>query len=148
MSEQRRGEWAPQGDIDANNALITKYLPGYLGLQFTALAHGRAEARLEVQPHHLAPNGFLHAATVVTLADTAAGFGSRHSLPEGANGFTTIDLSCSYLGTATEGAIACVAEMVHGGKSTQVWDVKVRREADDKVIALFRCTQMVLYPRQ
>ena len=140
-------EWAPHGDIDANNQLIQSYLPGHVGVEFTALEHGMAAARLEIQPHHLAPNGFLHAATPVTLADTAAGFGCRHSLPEGANGFTTIDLSCSDLGTATEGAITCVAEMVHGGRTTQVWDVKVRRESDDKVIALFRCTQMVLYPR-
>ena len=148
MSKLGTGENAPLGDIEANNQLVKKYLPGYMGLRFTALSAGRAEARLEISQNHLAPNGFLHAATVVTLADTAAGFGCRHSLPEGATGFTTIDLSCSYLGTATEGAIACVAEMVHGGRSTQVWDVKVRRESDDRVIALFRCTQMVLYPRK
>ena len=147
MDRQSRGEWAPHGDLDANNEMIQSYLPGHVGVEFTALEHGRAEARLEIQPHHLAPNGFLHAATPVTLADTAAGFGCRHSLPEGANGFTTIALTCSYLGTATEGAITCVAEMVHGGRTTQVWDARVRREADDKVIALFRCTQMVLYPR-
>ncbi|HEV1996572.1 MAG TPA: PaaI family thioesterase [Candidatus Dormibacteraeota bacterium] len=147
MSEESRGEWAPHGDIDAHNKLARDYLPGHMGVVFTGLEHGRAEARLEIRHHHLAPNGFLHAATPLSLADTAAGFGCRHSLPEGANGFTTIDLSCNYLGTATEGAILCVAEMVHGGRSTQVWDVKVRRESDDKVIALFRCTQMVLYPR-
>lgn len=118
-----------------------------MGVEFTAIEHGRVEARLPIQQHHLAPNGYLHAASVVALADTAAGFGSRHSLPEGGVGFTTIDLSCSYLGTATEGALACVAEMVHGGRTTQVWDVKVRREADAKVVALFRCTQLVIYPR-
>ncbi|MGI8609762.1 MAG: PaaI family thioesterase [Candidatus Dormibacteria bacterium] len=148
MSEKREMKWAPHGDVEANNELIKGFLPGHMGVQFTAIEHGRCEARLEIQPHHHAPNGFLHAATPVTLADTAAGFGCRHSLPEGANGFTTIDLSCSYLGTATEGSIACVAEMVHGGRSTQVWDVRVRRESDDRVIALFRCTQMVLYPRE
>ena len=147
MSEQRHGEWAPHGDIDANNQMARSYLPGHMGVVFTSLEHGRAEARLDIQPHHLAPNGFLHAATPVSLADTTAGFGCRHSLPEGASGFTTIDLSCSFLGTATEGAIKCIAEMAHGGRSTQVWDAKVRRESDEKVIALFRCTQMVLYPR-
>lgn len=118
-----------------------------MGVEFTAIEDARVAGRLAIEQHHLAPNGFLHAATVVTLADTCAGFGCRHNLPAGATGFTTIDLSCSYLGTATEGAITCVAEMVHGGRTTQVWDVKVRREGDDKVIALFRCTQMVLYPR-
>ncbi|GAC1330653.1 MAG: PaaI family thioesterase [Candidatus Dormibacteria bacterium] len=134
-------------DVTVLNEFVKDYLPGYMGVEFTSVTSGRVEARLEIQPHHMAPNGFLHAASVVTLADTAAGFGCRHSLPRGANGFTTIDLACNYLGTATDGAIACVAELVHGGKSTQVWDVKVRREQDEKVIALFRCVQMVLYPR-
>jgi uncharacterized protein (TIGR00369 family) len=148
MTQGRRGEWAPHGDLEANNRLVQGYLPGHMGVVFTALEHGHAAARLEIKPHHLAPNGFLHAATVVTLADTTAGFGCRHSIPEEAEGFTTIDLSTSFLSTATEGSIACDAEMVHGGKTTQVWDVKVRREADARVIALFRCTQMVLYPRK
>jgi 1,4-dihydroxy-2-naphthoyl-CoA hydrolase len=76
-----------------------------------------------------------------------AGFGCRHSLPDGAEGFTTIDLTCSYLGTATEGVITVVANMVHGGRTTQVWDAEVRREGVEKPMALFRCTQMVLYPR-
>jgi uncharacterized protein (TIGR00369 family) len=102
---------------------------------------------MEVQQHHMAPNGFMHAATVVALADTAAGFGCRNSLPAGASGFTTIDLTCSYLGTASDGVISCVASMVHGGRTTQVWDVQVRREGVEKPMALFRCTQMVLYPR-
>lgn len=147
MTDAREFRWATDVDLDSNNELIRDYLPGHVGVQFTAISGGRIEARLEIQAHNMAPNGFLHAASVVALADTAAGFGCRHSLPEGADGFTTIDLSCSYLGTAAEGGIACVAEMVHGGRTTQVWDVKVRREPDDKVIALFRCTQMVLYPR-
>jgi uncharacterized protein (TIGR00369 family) len=147
MSGNRPDEHVPLGDLEANNRLIGAYLPGHLGVQFTALSPGRVEARLDIKPHHLAPNGYLHAATVVTLADTSAGFGSRHSLPEGAVGFTTIDLTCSYLGTAIEGAITCLAEMAHGGRTTQVWDVRVRREPDDRVIALFRCTQLLIYPR-
>ena len=140
-------KWAADRDPAANNDLVSAYFPGHVGVEFISIEDRRVTGRLAIQQHHLAPNGFLHAATVVTLADTCAGFGCRYNLPAGASGFTTIDLTCSYLGTATEGAIACVAEMVHGGRTTQVWDVKVRREGDDKVIALFRCTQMVLYPR-
>lgn len=140
-------EWEKRRDPASNNELISGFFPGHVGVEFTSIDDRRVTGRLEVQQHHMAPNGFMHAATVITLADTCAGFGCRHNLPQGAVGFTTIDLACNYLGTATEGAIACVAEMVHGGRTTQVWDVKVRREGDDKVIALFRCTQLVIYPR-
>ena len=122
-------------------------LPGHMGIEITAVAEGSLSARLEVKPHLLAPNGFLHAGTVVTLADTAAGYGCVANLPEGANGFTTIELKSNHLGTARDGAIAVVATAVHLGKTTQVWDAVVSNEASGKTIALFRCTQMVLYPK-
>ncbi len=122
-------------------------LPGFLGIEITRVGKGEVAARLEIKPHHLAPNGFLHAGTVITLADTAAGYACIANLPEGANSFTTIELKSNHLGTARDGAIACVAKPAHLGKTTQVWDVVVTNEANDKTIALFRCTQMILYPK-
>ena len=122
-------------------------LPGHLGIEVTRIGDAELEARLEVKPHLLAPNGFLHAGTVVTLADTAAGYACFINLPEGASGFTTIELKSNHLGTARDGAISCVAKAAHLGRTTQVWDVVVSNEANGKTIALFRCTQMVLFPK-
>jgi uncharacterized protein (TIGR00369 family) len=122
-------------------------LPGLVGLVVTAIESGRAEGHLDVEPHHLAPNGFLHAATVIALADTLAGYGCVMSLPEGATGFTTIELKSNFLGTARSGTIAATVKLAHGGRTTQVWDGEVVDRASGKAIALFRCTQMVLYPR-
>jgi 1,4-dihydroxy-2-naphthoyl-CoA hydrolase len=96
-----------------------------------------------VRPDLLAPNGYLHAGAVVALADTACGYGCFASLPEGGAGFTTIELKTNFLGTAREGTLDCEALRVHGGRTTQVWDATVRSEA--KTIALFRCTQLILY---
>jgi uncharacterized protein (TIGR00369 family) len=93
----------------------------------------------------MAPNGFLHAGSVVTLADTCAGYGCVANLPEGAVGFTTIELKSNHLGTARDGTVACVAKAVHLGRTTQVWDAVVRHKETGKTLALFRCTQMVLY---
>ena len=92
----------------------------------------------------LAPHEFLHAGTVVALADTSAGYGCLASLPEGANSFTTIELKANFLGTAREGRISCEAILAHGGRTTQVWDATVTND-DGKTIALFRCTQLLLY---
>jgi uncharacterized protein (TIGR00369 family) len=122
-------------------------LPGLMGVEATAIEEGRIAARLRILPHHLAPNGFLHAAAVISLADTACGYGALRSLPAGGTGFTTIELKANFLGTAREGAIACEARLVHGGGTTQVWDATVVDERTAKTIALFRCTQLVLYPR-
>lgn len=123
-------------------------LPGLVGLQVTAVEADTIRARLDVRPELLAPNGFLHAATVIALADTACGYGALAFRAEGATGFTTVEVKSNFLGTAREGAIQTVARKVHGGRTTQVWDAEVTNEADGKLIALFRCTQMMLYPRK
>ena len=123
-------------------------LPDLLGLEWTQAVHGRVTGRMTVAKHHMAPNGFLHAASVIALADSACGYGCVVSLPEGASGFTTIELKSNFLGTVREGgSVACEATLAHGGRTTQVWDAVVTAEATGKTIALFRCTQMVLYPK-
>ncbi len=123
------------------------FLPGLLGLEILALTPGKLYSRLAVRPELLAPNGFLHAASVIALADTTCGYGSIAHLPEGASSFTTIELKANFLGTVREGAIACEASAVHLGRNTHVWDALVTDEASGRKIALFRCTQMVLWPR-
>ncbi|WP_425409423.1 PaaI family thioesterase [Hyphococcus sp.] len=128
------------------NSYGADYLPGLLGLHFTGIGEGWAEAELEVRQAVMAPNGFLHAGTIVTLADSACGYGCVRSLPEGASGFTTIELKSNFLGTAREGVIECRAEAAHLGRTTQLWDATVKHRDTGKSIALFRCTQMVLWP--
>ena len=132
---------------DAFNTFGATYLPGHLGIQITEVSPGKLAAEMPVAPHLLAPNGYLHAGSVVTLADTCAGYGCISNLPEGAQNFTTIELKSNHLGTAREGTIACVAIAVHLGRTTQIWDATVTDKASGKTIALFRCTQMILYPK-
>lgn len=121
-------------------------LPGHMGLEIVDLEPGRCEMRVDVRRHHLAPNGYLHAATIVALADTAAGFGCVASLPDGASGFTTIELKSNHLGTVLEGGIRTEASLLHGGRTTQVWDAAVMEDATDRRLAFFRCTQLIVYP--
>ena len=122
-------------------------LPGVLGIEFDSVETGLVSSRLFVERRHMAPNGFLHAASVIALADTSCGYGSQVSLPAGATGFTTVELKSNFMGTAAAGdVITCRAWLVHGGRSTQVWDAEVFDESG-RTMALFRCTQMVLYPK-
>jgi uncharacterized protein (TIGR00369 family) len=121
----------------------TDRLPGLLGVDVVEFAEGVVRARVDLRPHHLAPNGYLHAGTVVSLADTACGYGCVLSLPDGATGFTTIELKTNFLRTATAGTLACEARLVHGGRTTQVWDAIVR-DGSERTLALFRCTQLLL----
>jgi len=132
--------------LEQMNARLPSTLPGYIGLEIVEIDGPRVSARLTIRPELLAPNGFLHAATVVALADTACGFGAVANLPAEARGFTTIELKTNFLGTAHEGTITCTATLLHGGRTTQVWDATVQGP-NGRTMALFRCTQMILYPR-
>ena len=122
-------------------------LPGLIGLTILEAEEGKISSRLDLREELMAPNGYLHAATVVAIADTSCGYGTFVNLPEGAQSFTTIELKCNFVGTKRGGAIGCEAKLVHGGSTTQVWDATVSDEESSKPIALFRCTQMILYPR-
>ena len=121
-------------------------LPGHMGLELVELEEGLALMRCEITEVHMAPNGYLHAASIVALADTAAGYGTVASFPARATGFTTIELKANFVGTLLEGAMKAEARLTHGGRTTQVWDVDVTAEESGKSLGLFRCTQMILYP--
>ena len=129
------------------NQLGDGYMPGHLGLVITHVGDREVRAMLKVTRALLAPNGYLHAGTVVTLADTSAGYGCVASLPKGAEGFTTIETKSNHLGTAREGTVLCVARCLHAGRTTQVWDAVVTHEGSGRQICAFRCTQMILWPR-
>ena len=133
-------------DAASFNARGKDHLPGLVGVEIVEVREGAVSSRLKIRQDLLAPNGFLHAATVITLADTSAGYGTIAHAPEGASGFTTIELKTNFLGTVLEGALRCEATAVHIGRTTQVWDAVVSDEATGKTLALFRCTQMILWP--
>jgi uncharacterized protein (TIGR00369 family) len=136
-------------------------LAGELGLVWEEIERGRVTGRFTVELRHMAPlgvlqgaqgvakNGFVHAASVIALADSACGFGVGASLPEGAAAFTTIELKSNFLGSAKIGEeVGCEARLTHGGRTTQVWDAEAVNRTTGKTMALFRCTQMLLYPKR
>lgn len=132
---------------DALREASKSTLPGHMGVELIEIGDANCRMRCEIQPFHLAPNGYLHAGAVITLADTAAGFGCVGNFPDGATGFTTIELKSNFTGTLLDGSMLAEAEMIHGGRTTQVWDVEVSDEASGRKLAYFRATQMILYPR-
>jgi 1,4-dihydroxy-2-naphthoyl-CoA hydrolase len=137
-------QYNPERNAAFYNGLSPGHLPGLLGIQILDVGQGRLKAQLEVRKDLHAPNGFLHAGTVVTLADTACGYGCSAHLPATAKGFTTIELKSNHLGTALDGVIEVEARATHLGRTTHVWDAEVRHQQTGKTIALFRCTQMIL----
>lgn len=129
---------------DQASAFGQGYLPGPIGVEFLDVGDGFVEAELAIRKERMAPNGFLHAASIVALADTACGYGCMQAVPEGAAGFITLELKSNFLSAARDGVIACRAEAQRLGRITQLWDATVKAQESGMTIALFRYTQMVL----
>jgi uncharacterized protein (TIGR00369 family) len=129
------------------NEFASRKHPGIVGIEVLSVEPDLVTGRLDVTEEVVAGTGFLWAPVVITLADWLCACGIGPSLPEGA-GFTTIEIKTNFLGTVRQGgAVFGRAWPVHQGRSTQVWDSEIRDEASERVIALFRCTQMVLHPK-
>ena len=129
------------------NGAGAEYLPGHMGLVFLKVEPDEVIARMAIRKEIDSWNGYLHAGSVVSLADTCCGYGTVRSLPQGAAGFTTIELKSNFFGSAREGEVVCVARPLHQGRTTQVWDATVTAEGATKPMAQFRNTQMILWPK-
>ena len=132
---------------DQLNRLGIGHFPGHIGMLIKQVSESEIRAELPISAHLMAPNGYLHAGSIVTLADTCAGYGCRVNLPAGATGFTTIEIKSNFLSTARDGTVECTAVPAHRGRTTQVWDATVTHRETGKTLALFRCTQLLLYPQ-
>jgi 1,4-dihydroxy-2-naphthoyl-CoA hydrolase len=130
------------------NSAGANKLPGHLGIVIMEVSALRVSGELPVVESVMAPNGYLHAGTIVTLADTVCGYGCVANLPADASGFTTIELKSNHLGTTLDGTIVAVATPLHRGKTTQVWDAIVTHKESGRTLAVFRCTQLILYAKQ
>ena len=129
-----------------NDANVGK-LPCHLGLAITEVEDGKVVGRFEVRPDLVAHTGYLLAGAVLSVADILCAYGVSTAWPDGANGFTTVEVKSNFVGTVREGFVRCTATLLHGGRTTQIWDARVEAEATGKLMAAFRCTQMILYPR-
>jgi 1,4-dihydroxy-2-naphthoyl-CoA hydrolase len=121
-------------------------LPGFLGIELVSVGDGAIEGRLPLRDDLMqVAGGILHAGTVIAFADSLAGWGCLAAMPDGASAFVTAELKANMVASTRQpDVLTGVGILVHGGRSTQVWDVTVARESDGRALAHFRCTQHLL----
>lgn len=130
---------------DLNEANAGK-LAEHLGLVITEVGDGRVVGRFTVRPDLVSHTGYLLAGAGLTLADLLCAYGVSTAWPDGAKSFTTAEVKCNFVGTALEGEVEIVATLIHGGRTTQLWDAEITSVANGRRMALFRATQIIFYP--
>ncbi len=126
------------------NEFGKNHFPGYLGISIVKVDKTKIIAEMAVKKMLFAPNGFLHAGSIVTLADSVAGYATLANLPENGKSFTTVELKSNFIGAIREGVLECECHPEHLGRTTHVWTVRVVNKETRKPIALFSCTQLIL----
>jgi 1,4-dihydroxy-2-naphthoyl-CoA hydrolase len=132
---------APTAPYDAQNFLRL------LGIDVPMPEEDRdMVARLTVSHALIAGTGYLWAPVVVAMADALCAFGVSRHWPDGARSFTTLNCSSQFVASAQEGeAVTATASPLHLGRSTQVWDATVMNHTTERLMASYRCTQLILY---
>ena len=105
----------------------------------------RVVVTMPVTPSHHQPFGYLHGGASVALAETAASIGGNLNCPRGFVGFGQ-EINANHLRPVTEGLLTAVATPLHLGRTTQVWDIRIRDERD-RLICVSRCTVAVIPAR-
>ena len=132
-------------NVEYFNNISKDHFPEMLGIVITHLEEGKMNAKMSVRKEFFAPNDFLHAGSIVTFADTVAGYSTIAHLPEKGKSFTTLEVKSNFIKAIKKGTLYCECTAEHIGRTTQVWRVVVSDMESKKKIAVFSCTQLILY---
>jgi uncharacterized protein (TIGR00369 family) len=121
-------------------------LAATLGVTIHEGSRERVAGRLPVRPDICTAGNIVHGGAIMAFADCLGAVGAFITLPEGANGTTTIESKTNFLGGGPVGSVLLgEATPVKIGKRLSVWQTRIRTE-DGTDVALVTQTQMVLWP--
>jgi uncharacterized protein (TIGR00369 family) len=111
-------------------------LNGLVGIEYDEASPERVVVSLEIDERHQQPYGLVHGGTYCTLVETAASLGAALSAMErGMAGAVGVSNATDFYRSHRTGRIRATATPIHRGRTQQVWQVDVAREADDVLLA-------------
>lgn len=129
--------------IEEINKLCKNSFIGFLEIEFLDFGEDFVMARMPVGENKLQPMGLLHGGASLALAETVAGAGSVFTVDETKYDVLGSQVTGNHVGTVGSGDIFARAELIHRGKLTHVWDVKITGE-DSKLISVARVTNVII----
>ena len=129
-------------EIKALNEFCAQSMIGLLGITFTKVSSGSICATMPVNSKTSQPNGFLHGGASLALAESLAGAGSYLIVDREKFNVFGLQVSGNHVSSTNEGILLAEAQIIHKGKTTHVWEVKITDESD-KLISVVRVTNIV-----
>jgi 1,4-dihydroxy-2-naphthoyl-CoA hydrolase len=114
-----------------------------LGITITSLEKGKVIATMPVDERTRQPFGLLHGGASVALAETVASIGAYELVDKETEAVAGLEINANHVRGKREGTVTATATVLHQGKTTMVWDIKIVDE-EDQLICISRCTMAVL----
>lgn len=119
----------------------------YLGIEFTGLGADFIEATMPVDHRTRQPYGILHGGASVSLAETLGSMGSSLCVDPGKFRVAGLEINANHVRSVSEGIVTGRARLIHEGKSTHIWDIRIT-EPSGKLVCISRLTVAVLAMRE
>lgn len=123
--------------------MIENTLIAALGMEITYLEEGKVVATMPVDERTRQPFGILHGGASVALAETVASLGAYELVDKETEAVAGLEINANHVRSKAEGIVTAVGTVLHRGRTTQVWDIKITDE-QDRLICVSRCTMAVI----
>ncbi|MBU8914511.1 MULTISPECIES: hotdog fold thioesterase [Neobacillus] len=123
--------------------MIENTLLQALGIEVTHLEKGKVIATMPVDERTRQPFGILHGGASVALAETVASVGAYELVDQETEVVAGLEINANHVRSKHEGVVTAVGTVLHQGRTTQVWDIKLTDE-QDRLICVSRCTMAVI----
>nr|WP_263325018.1 hotdog fold thioesterase [Neobacillus sp. Marseille-Q6967] len=122
--------------------MIEKTLLDTLGIEITHLEAGKVIATMPVDERTKQPFGLLHGGASVALAETVASVGAYELVDKETEGVAGLEINANHVRPVTQGYVTAVGTVLHQGKTTMVWDIKITDE-QGRLNCISRCTMAI-----
>ena len=125
------------------NKLSPNTIAEALGIEFTEIGDDFIAGKMPVDKRTHQPMGLLHGGASVVLAETLGSVGS-HLLVDATKHYCVgLEINANHVKGVKEGYVYGKATLLHGGKKTHIWDIKITNEQHD-LVCISRLTIAVL----
>jgi 1,4-dihydroxy-2-naphthoyl-CoA hydrolase len=108
----------------------------HTGIELTDATADVCTGRVEITPDHHQPYGVVHGGVYCTLIETLASTGAAiWAMENGMAGAMGVSNKTDFIRATTDGVLLGEATPIHRGRTQQLWQVDVTREADGKLVA-------------
>jgi uncharacterized protein (TIGR00369 family) len=132
-----------QNSAQQLNQMHTSGIVEHLGIKFESATKDRVVATMPVGKHNHQPSGILHGGVSVTLAETLASLGAFLNVDSNTHYVVGLEINANHIRAKREGMVIGEAIPLHKGRTTQIWEIKIRDE-EDKLVCVSRCTMAVV----